>query len=199
MEKVRSIAEEVIDIINHEKKMTSVLNQLEELSRKELDSLNDILSILTTKTKDEYVSGRLLMLKNQITMVIIKNIGGDNMYLLNNIEMSGNTINEEETKMEKEIREMKEQVQNFSNIYEELRLLKERNKPVVVNDVVYTWDQLDSIFMELSMEDIEMIANLDEHKVTREIKLYAQYFTEADEAQANELALMAHFTKDMYI
>ena len=72
MEKVRNVIEEVIDVLNHGKQMTNTLNQLDELSQNELKILNDALSVLTTKTKDEYIEGRLLMLKNQITMEIMR-------------------------------------------------------------------------------------------------------------------------------
>ena len=66
MKDVRCIVEEIIRVINNNEKMNGVLTNIESLSIDELNELEDVLSILTTKTTNIFIIGRLLMLKNQI-------------------------------------------------------------------------------------------------------------------------------------
>ena len=72
MKDVRCVVEEVIRVINNNEKMNGVLTNIESLSNDELNELEDVLSILTTKTINPFVIGRILMLKNQIKMELIK-------------------------------------------------------------------------------------------------------------------------------
>lgn len=72
MKDVRCVVEEVIRVINNNEKMNGVLTDIESLSIDELNELEDVLSILTTKTVNAFIIGRLLMLKNQIQIELIK-------------------------------------------------------------------------------------------------------------------------------
>ena len=72
MKNVRSVIKEIIDTINNNEKMCHILDSIDDLSISELSNLEETLSLLTTKTDNPFIIGRLIMLKNQVRMTRVK-------------------------------------------------------------------------------------------------------------------------------